>query len=133
MMYFESMKAWNKEYLDRWEACNDKDSFEWPENGTVFIIKHEESAKQALPEHWTVEIAGRKSIGIFWEQVDAEAVAHLYEEEILPLGETYEPLKLYYCPSTPMTQCEMAEQCEVVSQFLEAGIDEVREDDEWEC
>jgi len=40
-------------------------------------------------------------------------------------------LRLRSIPSNPMTQEEMEEQCSFVSQCLEDGVDEIREDDEW--
>lgn len=41
-------------------------------------------------------------------------------------------MRIRAMPGIPMTQEEIADQCAFVSQCLAQGVDEIREDDEWE-
>jgi len=42
-----------------------------------------------------------------------------------------EPLRVRAMPSCPMTPEEIKAQCGFISECLDAGVDEIREDDEW--
>lgn len=35
-------------------------------------------------------------------------------------------------PGTPMTAQEMSDQCNFISECLDQGVDQIREDDEWQ-
>jgi hypothetical protein len=46
-------------------------------------------------------------------------------------GLSHEPLRVKAMPSCPMTPQEIKNQCNFISECLDAGVDEIREDDEW--
>ena len=45
--------------------------------------------------------------------------------------EQFDILRVKAMPGNPMTPQEIKNQCDFVSQCLDAGVDEIREDDEW--
>ena len=45
--------------------------------------------------------------------------------------EQFDVMRVKAMPSCPMTPEEIKNQCDFVSECLDAGVDEIREDDEW--
>lgn len=45
--------------------------------------------------------------------------------------EQFNVMKVKAMPGCPMTPEEIKAQCDFVSECLDAGVDEIREDDEW--
>jgi len=47
------------------------------------------------------------------------------------LDEAFNVMRVKAMPSCPMTPEEIKKQCDFISECLDAGVDEIREDDEW--